>query len=546
MNGANALLRTLVGAGVDTCFMNPGTSEMHFVAALDEVAGMRGVLALFEGVATGAADGYARMAGRPAAALLHLGPGLANGIANLHNARRAYSPVVAVVGDHATYHKQYDAPLESDIDSLAANYAKWVRRSAKTAELAGDALAALEAATSPPAGVATLILPADVSWSEGAEPARREPGVAGRSAPGGTEPAVAGRSAPGGTDRTVGETAAGRTELAAVGEVAAALRSGAPVGFLIGGTACRGAALRLAGAVAASTSSKLLTETFPARLERGAGQVAPERLAYLAEMAVDQLQGLAHLVLVGAAAPVSFFAYPAKPSYLVPDGCQVHTLAAAGTDTTAALEALAAEIGVHPSAASVSPAGRPEPPDSGPLTAEALGRAIGALLPEGAIVTDESNTSGLFVAGATAGAPPHDWLALTGGSIGIGLPLAVGAAVACPDRKVVALEADGSAMYTAQALWTMAREGLDVTTVVLANRSYAILNMELQRVGASAGGPRSRAMLDLHHPELDFVSLATGMGVTAWRAENAAELTDCLGRALATPGPTLVEAVLTR
>ncbi|HET6964467.1 MAG TPA: acetolactate synthase large subunit [Acidimicrobiales bacterium] len=517
MNGANALLRTLTSGGVDTCFMNPGTSEMHFVAALDDVPEMRGVLALFEGVATGAADGYARMAEKPAAVLLHLGPGLGNGIANLHNARRASSPVVNVVGDHATYHKQYDAPLESDIDALASNVSGWVRRSVKTSELPGDAAAALAAAMGPPGQVATLILPADVSWSEGAEP---------------VEVALpAPRRAP---------------DQAAVREVAEALRSGRPVGFLVGGRACRADALALAGAVAAPAGAKLLSETFPARLERGAGRVATERLAYLAEMAVAQLDGLAHLVLVDAKSPVSFFAYPDKPSDLVPDGCQVHTLAAHGEDVVAALEALAAEMGVQPGTAPTPAAARPEAPQSGPLTAEALGLAIGALLPEGAVVTDESNTSGLFISGATAGCPPHDWLTLTGGSIGIGLPLATGAAVACPDRKVLALEADGSAMYTAQALWTMAREGLDVTTVVVSNRSYAILNMELQRVGASAGGPRARAMLDLHQPDLDFVSLAAGMGVPATRAETAEELSTQLARALATPGPTLVEAVVVR
>jgi acetolactate synthase-1/2/3 large subunit len=290
-------------------------------------------------------------------------------------------------------------------------------------------------------------------------------------------------------------------------------------------------------------------ETFPSRMDRGAGRVAAERLAYLGEMAVAQLEGCAHLVLVEAGSPVSFFAYPGKPSDLVPEGCEVLTLVAPGGDSDAALAALAAELGIDPDGpvgSLVAVSSRPDAPDSGPLTAEALGRAIGALLPEGAVVTDESNTSGLFISGATAGAPPHDWLTLTGGSIGIGLPLAVGAAVACPERRVVALEADGSAMYTAQALWTMAREGLDVTTVVLSNRSYAILNMELQRVGASAGGPRARAMLDLHGPELDFVQLAQGLGVPATRAETAAEFTEQLARALATPGPNLVEAVIVR
>ncbi len=513
MNGAQALLRTLVAGGIDTCFMNPGTSEMHFVAALDQVPEMRGVLALFEGVATGAADGYARMTDKPAAVLLHLGPGLGNGIANLHNARRARTSMVAVVGDHAVYHKPYDAPLESDIDALASNVSGWVRRSLKTAELPADAAAAIHAAYGPPGQVATLILPADVSWSEGAEPVR---------------PAPARRMTP--------------PDERAVSEVSAALRSGQPVGFLVGGSACRADALDKVGAVAAATGARIICETFPARLERGAGRVATERLAYLGEMAVAQLEGLAHLVLVDAKSPVSFFAYPGKPSDLVPEGCQVHTLTRPGDDVIAAVDALG--VAGDPVLAASSRPGLPA--GDAPLTAQTLGEAVGALLPEGAVVVDESNTSGLFVSGATTGAPPHDWLTLTGGAIGMGLPLATGAAVASPDRRVVALQADGSAMYTIQALWTMAREGLDVTTVVLSNRSYAILNMELQRVGAEAGGPRSRAMLDLHNPDLDFASLARGMGVPATRADTAGEFADQLARALSEPGPNVVEAVISR
>ncbi len=517
MNGAHALLRTLVAGGVDTCFMNPGTSEMHFVAALDDVPDMRGVLALFEGVATGAADGYARMAERPAAVLLHLGPGLGNGLANLHNARRAHTPVVNIVGDHATYHKQYDAPLESDIDAMAGAVSGWVRRPMLTADLAGAAADAIRAASGPPGQVATLILPADVSWSEGAKPVQPGPSPPPRPADPG-----------------------------AVTEAAQAVRSGSPVGFLLGGGACRAGALAVAGAVAAAHDAKLFSETFPARLERGAGIVATERLAYLGEMAVAQLEGLAHLVLVHAKSPVSFFAYPGQPSDLVPDGCQVHTLAGPGQDPVAALEALAAELGLAAAPAPDQPGGPPGPARLRAAHRDSFGQAVGSLLPEGVIVADESNTSGLFLAAATAGCPPHDWLTLTGGAIGIGLPLAVGAAVACPDRRVLALESDGSAMYTMQALWTMAREGLDVTTVILSNRSYAILNMELSRVGASGGGPRAAAMLDLSRPDLDFVSLAQGMGVPATRAETTEELCHQLARALVTEGPNLVDAVITR
>lgn len=493
--------------------MNPGTSEMHFVAALDEVPEMRSVLALFEGVATGAADGYARMTRKPAAVLLHLGPGLGNGIANLHNARRANSPVVLVVGDHATYHKVLDAPLESDIDALASNVSGWVRRSSASYQLSQDAAAAIAAAYGPPGQVATLILPADVSWSEDASPV--DPPV--------PRPA-----------RVV--------EAGAIEEVAKILSSGRPTGFLVGGEACEAKVLEMLGSIAAGSDAKLLCETFPARLERGAGRVEPERLAYLGELASVQMEGLAHLVLVGAKEPVSFFAYPDKPSKLVPAGCEVHRLALPGDDVAAAVGALGELVkgGRAPAVA----ASRPEAPSGQQLSAADLGRAIGALLPEDAIVADESNTSGVFIPGATAGCPPHDWLTLTGGSIGMGLPLATGAAVSSPGRRVLALEADGSAMYTAQALWTMAREGLDVTTVILANRSYAILNMELRRVGAVAGGERARQMLDIGRPDIDFVHLAKAMGVPATRASSSDELVEQLRDALATPGPYLVEALV--
>jgi acetolactate synthase I/II/III large subunit len=328
---------------------------------------------------------------------------------------------------------------------------------------------------------------------------------------------------------------------------------------LMGGSALREKGLRAAGRVAAATGARLLAETFPANLERGAGLPAVERLPYLAELTLAQLEGLQHLVLVDAVSPVSFFAYPDLPGYLVPDGCEVHILAGIDEDAAGSLEALAESLGAFDASGSlgagrdgqaspgleVQPAGRPERP-TGPLNAQSVAAAIGALLPEGAIVSDEGNTSGLFVAGATAGAPRHDWLCLTGGAIGQGMPVATGAAVACPDRKVLNLEADGSAMYTLQSLWTQARESLDVTTVIFNNRSYAVLGWELSRVGAGEAGPRAKGMLELDRPDLDFVSLAKGMGVPATRAEDAESFTSQLEHALAEPGPSLVEAVLSR
>ena len=514
MNGAQALMKTLADGGVDVCFSNPGTSEMHFVAALDHEPRMRAVLTLFEGVATGAADGYARMAGKPAATLLHLGCGLGNGLANLHNARKGRVPVLNIVGDHATYHVPYDAQLQSDIETVARNVSTWVRTSASTQALGQDAAAAIQAAMGPPGQVATLILPADVSWSEGGVPAP----VPTTSAPPCADDAV-------------------------LDAVAQALRSGAPTAMLLGGRALREPSLLAAARIARRCGVKVLAETFPTRIERGAGLPHVERIAYLAELASVQLRGLQHLILVDAKRPVSFFAYPGKRSDLVPEGCAVHTLAAFDQDAHGSLARLVEHVEATDAAPALQAPARPTRP-RGRLTSEKACKAIGALLPERAIVVDESQTSGVLLPAFTRGAPRHDVLTLTGGAIGQGLPTAVGAAIACPDRPVLALCGDGSAMYTFQALWTMARERLNVTSVVFNNRSYAILNVELQRVGAQGQGSKAHAQLDLGNPGLDFVQMSQGLGVPAARATTAEEFTAALERALRTPGPHLIEAVV--
>ena len=517
MIGAQALVASLTGAGVDVCFMNPGTSEMHFVGALDAVPEMRGVLALFEGVATGAADGYARIVGKPAAVLLHLGPGLANGLANLHNARRARTPVVVIVGAHATGHARYDAPLQSDIEALARTVSGWVHTSGTTRDLAQDAMRAVAAAQS--GQIATLILPADVSWSEGATiapPRTRVP-------------------APTPTPASIQTVDYGR------------LLSSHTL-ILLGGTALSERGLRAASRISVATGARLLAETFPARIERGAGVPGLDRLAYLAEMAEAQLAGVDQLILAGARSPVSFFAYPDRASDLVPPGCTVTVLAEPDQDTEAALEMLADQVAADakPVLAEAAP---PPPADPGPLSAISLANTIAASLPEHAIISDEANTSGFALPMALAAAPRHTLLTLTGGSIGQGMPAATGAAIAAPDRPVLSLEADGSALYTIQALWTQARERLDVTTVLINNAAYAILRMELARtrageMGAGQAGERAARMLDLSAPTPDFTQLSTGLGVPARRVTTAEELDRALREAYAEPGPHLIEAIV--
>ena len=517
MIGAQALVASLTGAGVEVCFMNPGTSEMHFVGALDAVPQMRGVLALFEGVATGAADGYARIAGKPAAVLLHLGPGLANGLANLHNARRARTPVVVIVGAHATGHARYDAPLQSDIEALARTVSGWVHTSGTTRDLAQDAMRAVAAAQS--GQIATLVLPADVSWSDGATPAPPRTSASGPA----TGPA---------SDFMVdhGRLLNPRAML------------------LLGGMALSERGLRAASRISVATGARLLAETFPARIERGAGVPGVDRLAYLAEQAEAQLAGVDNLILAGARSPVSFFAYPDRASDLAPPGGTVTTLAEPDQDAEAALELLADQVaaGTKPVLTEAAP---PPPAEPGPLNAISLANTIAASLPEHAIISDEANTSGFALPMALAAAPRHTLLSLTGGSIGQGMPAATGAAIAAPDRPVLSLEADGSALYTIQALWTQARERLDVTTVLINNAAYAILRMELARtrageMGAGQAGERAARMLDLSAPTPDFTQLSTGLGVPARRVTTAEELDRALREAYAEPGPHLIEAIV--
>lgn len=513
MNGAESLVQTAVRAGVDVCFANPGTTEMPLVAALDAVPGVRGILGLFEGVCTGAADGYARMTGRPAMTLLHLGPGFANGIANLHNARRAPSPVLNVIGDHATWHRAADAPLSSDIVSLAAPVSCHVHASERVASLGEDTARAIEAARQTPGGVATLIVPADVQWGDGGRPAVARPPAAPAPVDG-----------------------------AEVDAAAAALRAAERPALLLRGAALGELGLAQAARVAAACDARLLCDTFPPRVERGAGRPAVERIGYFPDQGAATLAGTDVLVLVGAGEPVTFFGYPGVPSRLAPEGCRIHALARAEQDGVGALEALADGLGAPPHGAA-APAGEAVPP-RGALDPGSLGAALAALQPENAIVMDEGATSGLPHWVSATGARPHTYLALTGGAIGQGLPCATGAAVACPDRKVIALQADGSAMYTLQALWTQAREGLDVVTVLCANRAYRILQVELARAGVAEPGRNARSMTDLSGPPLDWVALARGLGVPATRADTAESLTQALERAFATPGPALIEAIL--
>ncbi len=514
MNGAESLVKTLLAGGVDVCFANPGTSEMHFVAALDQHMEMRCILGLHETVVTGAADGYARMADKPAATLLHLGPGLGNGLANIHNAKRARTPMINVVGEHATEHRAYNAPLTTDIEGIARPVSDWVRTIASADTVGRDAAEAIQVSRTAPGQVSTLILPADIAWSESSGPVPVADPVA----------------APVASD-------------AAIGPIADLLRGDEPVALLIGDRALREDGLELAGRIAAKTGADLLAPLSNKRISRGAGRVPVVRVPYVVEQAQAVLSKYKHLILIGGRDPVAFFGYPNSPSRLCPDECAVHVLAEAHYDLVGTLAVLADAVGAQQIDPVVNSFDRPALP-TGAIDPEKIALMLAALLPEDAVVADETITTGRQFFPFTNTAAPHDWLQITGGAIGIGPPLATGAAIGAPGRKVVSLQADGSGLYSAQALWTQAREGLDVTTLIFANHSYAILQGEMRKVGVQNPGRNAIDMLSLDRPKIDWLSLAKGYGVTASRATTMEELCDQFARGLSEPGPYLVEVAL--
>jgi acetolactate synthase-1/2/3 large subunit len=513
MNGAESLVHSLLKSGVDTCFSNPGTSEMHFVAALDRIPGMRCVLGLFEGVVTGAADGYARMAGKPAATLMHCGPGLANGLANLHNARRASTPIVNIVGDQATYHRPLDAPLTADTEGWARGVSGWVRTAMDVRTVGADAATAVQASMITPGQIATLILPSDTSWNEG--------GIVTEALP-----------------RLPTPTAAPNQ----IDEAANVLRrGGSGIVLLLGGLALHEEGLALAHRIQAATGCRVVAQGSNARIARGQGRLAVDRIPYVVDVAVKAMAGTRQLILAGSRKPVTFFAYPNKPQSSIPDDADIHVLARPEQDVIDALARLADALHC-PKVPAPDYGPRPRPA-SGGLTPESVATTLGALMPEGAVIADESVSFGRGFFANTRAAAPHDWLNVTGGAIGGGMPMATGAAIGAPGRRVINMQADGSAMYTVQALWTQAREKLDVTTVLLSNRKYAILLGELANVGANPGRT-ALDMMDLGNPDIDWTRLAGSMGVEAARADTVEGFADLLAHSLTRSGPFLIELLI--
>lgn len=508
--GAEALVSTLADHGVTACFANPGTSEMHLVTALDHEPRIHSVLCLFEGVATGAADGHARVTGNPAMTLLHLGAGFLNGGANIHNAKRAWTPMINVIGDHAVPHLRYDAPLTSNILGLAGPNSVWIKSADKVADAGNLAAEAWEASFGPLPGPVSLLLPADTAWTEGGKPgARRE------------RPKL---RAP---------------EAGRIAAAAKAVRSAVKPMILINGTALTPAGLAQAARLKAA-GIRVLTDTFFPRMARGAGIFAPDRMQYFAEGAMADLAGTDLMLVAGTQVPVAFFAYPGRPSVLVPEGCATQIVGGPESDSAAILGALADALGAKTSA-DAAPLDLPGMP-TGALNAATIGASIARHLPEGSFVSDDGVSNGLPAFMMTGRARPHEWMMLTGGAIGQGLPLALGAAIAAKGRKVLCISGDGAAMYTNQALWSMARERADVVNVIFVNNSYRILNIELARTGAGNPGRVAEDLLGLGRPEIDWVKLSEAQGVPAVNARTADEFDAALESAFATPGPHLIAA----
>jgi acetolactate synthase I/II/III large subunit len=515
MNGAESLVATLVDQGVDICFANPGTSEMHFLAALGGNATMKSVLCLFEGVCTGAADGWYRMTDRPASTLLHLGPGLANGLANIHNAKRASSGMVNVVGEHSVTHLKYDPPLQSDIEGLARPLSHWVRRADSGNTIAWDAAAAVTAASGHPGQIATLILPGDTSWQDAGAPIALPARTVTRKAP----------------------------SQARIEHIAQVLRSREPALIILANKATRGRALDLAGQVANAADCRLGSQFFTARIERGAGRTPIERIPYAVAPGSTFLKDFKHLITVETKEPVAFFAYPDKPSLLKPEGTLVHPLVEADEDSELAFEMLLDALGGRQAAQRVQE--RIETPmPTGALNPVSIAHAIAHALPEGAILVDESLTTGREAMGLTMGARPHDLINNMGGSIGYSPPMAVGVALACSDRRTFCTVGDGSAMYTIQALWTQAREQLPVTTVIYANNSYAILKAEYANMGAGTPSERALSMIDIDNPRIDWLAMGKSMGVPGVAVETAEDFTKAMIASTYAAGPQLIEVRL--
>jgi acetolactate synthase-1/2/3 large subunit len=456
------------------------------------------------------------MLDKPAMTLLHLGPGFANGIANLHNARRAKSPVLNVIGEHATWHLNVDPPLAMDIESLVRTVSGWWRTNKSARDIPGDVAEAVAAARV--GQVATLIVPHDNQETEGEGHPIKMPHVS-------FDP----------------------LEPDSIEAAAKRLRTSRKVALLLGGRALRKSGLDAAARIRKMTGCDLFSPAQFGYMERGVGLPFVERIPYFPEKATARLSGYGIILLAGAPEPVTFFGYPGIKSQILADEQERITLCTDRQDVVQALENLADALSgtstFGADDAVLTKMNRPPLPD-GELTGQKACLTLAALQPENAILIDEAITARFMDFPFVGELPPHSLLSIAGGSIGFGIPCATGAAIACPDRLVIDLQADGSALYTIQGLWTQAREGLNVITLICSNRSYRILQMELTRAGIPSLGPNARALTELTNPAIDWVKAARGFGVPGVTVSTVKDLARELSGALAGSGPRLIEMLL--
>jgi acetolactate synthase I/II/III large subunit len=514
VNGAELTMKTALKAGVKVCFTNFGTTEIPLARSFDTEPGIKPVLGLFEGVCTGAADGYGRMLDKPALTLLHLGPGFANGIANLHNAKRAKTPIVNVVGEHATSHIPLDAPLAMDIEALAGTLAGWHRTNQSPLELSRDMSDALEAAAF--GQIATLIIPNDYQQAEIDD-----------------------------TEIATAHFVFDPVDEKMISSGVRFFRKYHKVALILGGRALRQSGLQTAARIKNVTGCDLLTDNLPGYIDRSPELPEVARIPYFPEPAIKMLSQYEAAVIVGTKEPVSFFGYRGVRGKMLADDQPRIIISSKRQNPAEALNCLADALGTTKSGEQPKTLHTQRPAlAGGVLTAEKACQTLAAIQPEGAIIIDEGVTSVSNYYQISSHLPRHSLLTIAGGSIGYGPPCSVGAAVACPDRPVIAIQADGSAMYTIQALWTQAREKLNITTLICSNRRYNILKVEIERAGITGIGPFLKSLYELDNPSLNWVKMGEAMGVPGVAVNTAEQLAEELKAALSSKGPHLIEMEL--
>ncbi len=514
MNGAELIMKTAINAGIVVCFANFGTTEMPLALAFDTEPGIKAVLGLFEGICTGAADGFGRMMNKPAMTLLHLGPGFANGIANLHVARRARSPILNLIGEHTTQHISLDPPLAMDIKALAGTVSGWYKANQSPDELSQDIADAYSASLH--GQIATLSIPSDYQMEE-------------------IESAYV----------AVPDFAFDPVNRERIEKAAYFMKSHKKVALILGGRALRLRGLQVATRLKAFSGCDLLTDYLPGYMDRGIGLPEITRIPYFPEPAMALLAHYEGVVIAGTREPVSFFGYKGIRENLLAEDQPRFLIDGFRQNPVEALEYLADLLNAAKDGDEqiVSELRRPSIAQ-GELTSEKACQTLAALQPEGAIIVDEGVSSAFPYYALSHGLPPHSMLTNSGGSIGYGMPCSIGAAIACPDRPVINLQADGSAMYTVQALWTQARQNLNITTLICANRCYNILKMELNRANIETIGPNISSLMDLENPHINWVKMAEAMGVPAVSVNTGEELSHEIKLALSESGPHLIETVI--